>query len=68
VLQDTALFDGTIRDNIRFHDPEAPDERVVEAAARAHIIDEILVSLSRWVWTYASPRAAAACRVGNASG
>nr|WP_282600020.1 peptidase domain-containing ABC transporter [Patulibacter sp. SYSU D01012] len=42
VLQDTALFDGTIRDNIRFHDPDASDARVREAASRANILDEVL--------------------------
>jgi ATP-binding cassette subfamily B protein len=37
-LQDTALFSGTIRDNIRYGRPEATDEEVVEAAqeAQAH--------------------------------
>jgi ATP-binding cassette subfamily B protein len=35
VLQDTWLFEGTIRDNIRFGDPTATDEQVVEAAKAA---------------------------------
>ena len=34
VLQDTFLFDGSVRDNIRYGKPEASDEEV-EAAARA---------------------------------
>ncbi|TVY01389.1 ABC transporter ATP-binding protein [Cohnella terricola] len=38
VLQDTFLFEGTIRDNIRYGKPGATDEQVVEAAklANAH--------------------------------
>ncbi len=32
VLQDTFLFSGTIRDNIKFSKPEATDEEMVEAA------------------------------------
>jgi len=38
VLQDTCLFTGTISDNIRYGEPDASDERVIEAAklARAH--------------------------------
>ena len=38
VLQDTHLFTGTIKDNIRFGDPKATDEEVIKAAkiANAH--------------------------------
>jgi ATP-binding cassette subfamily B protein len=36
VLQDTWLFEGTVRDNIRYGRPDATDEQVVEAARRAH--------------------------------
>lgn len=38
VLQDTNLFTGTIRDNIRYGKPEATDEEVIKAAklANAH--------------------------------
>lgn len=38
VLQETTLFSGTIRDNIRYGRPDASDEAVVEAAkaAQAH--------------------------------
>ena len=38
VLQDTHLFTGTIKDNIRFGDPKATDEEVIMAAkiANAH--------------------------------
>ncbi len=36
VLQDTWLFEGTIRDNIRYGVPDATDAQVEEAAKRAH--------------------------------
>ncbi len=36
VLQDTWLFNGTIRENIRYGRPEATDEEVEEAAKTAH--------------------------------
>ena len=38
VSQDVFLFDGTVRENIAYGDPDAPDERVEEAArlAEAH--------------------------------
>ncbi|KUP07634.1 multidrug ABC transporter ATP-binding protein [Bacillus coahuilensis p1.1.43] len=45
VLQDTFVFSGTIKDNIRFGRPEASDEEVIEAskAIGAH---EFIMSLS----------------------
>lgn len=44
--QEAYLFPGTIRENIRYGDPDAPDERVETAASesRAH---EIIASLPR---------------------
>jgi subfamily B ATP-binding cassette protein MsbA len=39
VLQDTFLFDGTIRENVRFARPDATDEEVV-AACRVARVDE----------------------------
>lgn len=36
VLQDTWLFNGTIRENIRYGRPSATDDEVVEAAKTAH--------------------------------
>jgi len=36
VLQDTWLFNGTIRENIRYGRPDATDEEVVAAAKAAH--------------------------------
>ena len=36
VLQDTWLFAGTIRDNIRYGRPDATDAQIEEAARRAH--------------------------------
>ena len=41
VPQDTFLFSDTVRENIRFGRPEAPEERVVEAARVAGILEEI---------------------------
>jgi subfamily B ATP-binding cassette protein MsbA len=37
VLQDTFLFDGTIRENVAFSRPEAPEERVLEACRIARV-------------------------------
>lgn len=37
VLQDTWLFNGTIRANLAYGNPEATDEEIVNAAKRAHI-------------------------------
>jgi ATP-binding cassette subfamily B multidrug efflux pump len=37
VLQDTWLFNGTIMDNIRYGNFNAPDEKVVEAAKMAYV-------------------------------
>ena len=36
VLQETWLFEGTVRDNIAYGVPDATDEQVVAAARRAH--------------------------------
>ena len=37
VLQDTWLFEGTIKDNLRFGRPEATDEEIVEACKMANV-------------------------------
>lgn len=37
VLQDTWLYNGTLRDNIRYGSPQATDEEVEKAAKAAHI-------------------------------
>jgi ABC-type multidrug transport system fused ATPase/permease subunit len=42
VLQDSILFEGTIRDNLALGRPDATDADVVEAARRAHIHDRIM--------------------------
>ena len=42
VPQETLLFSGTVRDNIRYGRPEAPDEAVEAAARRAQAHDFIL--------------------------
>jgi ATP-binding cassette subfamily B multidrug efflux pump len=44
VLQDTWLFGGTIRENLRYGNPEATDEQVL-AAARATYVDRFVHSL-----------------------
>lgn len=41
VLQDSALFAGTLRENIAFHDPSMPLEDIVDAARAACIHDDI---------------------------
>lgn len=37
VLQDTWLFGGTVKENIKYSKPEASDNEVIEAAKAAHI-------------------------------
>ncbi len=37
VLQDTWLFGGTVKDNIKYGKPEATDAEVIEAAKSAHV-------------------------------
>ena len=37
VLQDTWLFGGTIRDNIKYSRPDATEDEVIEAAKAAHV-------------------------------
>ncbi|MFT4084731.1 MAG: ABC transporter ATP-binding protein [Nocardioides sp.] len=44
VLQDTWLFEGTIRDNIRYGRPDASEEQIL-AAARATFVDRFVHSL-----------------------
>ena len=44
VLQDTWLFEGTIRDNIAYGRPDATEEQILEAA-RATFVDRFVHSL-----------------------
>ena len=37
VLQDTWLFDGTIRDNLKYGNPNATDEQIIEACKASNI-------------------------------
>ena len=37
VLQDTWLFGGTVKDNIKYGNPEATDAEVIDAAKAAHV-------------------------------
>ncbi len=41
VLQDTWLFNGTIRDNLAYGKPDATDEEIIAAAERAYIYNFI---------------------------
>jgi ABC-type multidrug transport system fused ATPase/permease subunit len=41
VLQESVLFEGTVRENIALGRPDATDEEVAEAARKAHIHDTI---------------------------
>ena len=42
VLQKNHIFDGTIEENIRYGNPEASFEEVVDAAKKAYIYDQIM--------------------------
>jgi ABC-type multidrug transport system fused ATPase/permease subunit len=42
VLQDTFLFNGTIGENIRYANPSATEEEVIDAARAAHIHNDIM--------------------------
>jgi ABC-type multidrug transport system fused ATPase/permease subunit len=42
VLQDTLLFSTTIRENIAYGQPEAPEEQIIEAAQRAQAHEFIM--------------------------
>ena len=42
VTQETYLFNATVRENLRYGNPEATDEQLIEAARAAHILDRIL--------------------------
>jgi ATP-binding cassette subfamily B multidrug efflux pump len=55
VPQETVLFSGTVRDNIRYGIPSASDERVV-AAARAAQAHEFIQALSRGYDTHVEER------------
>ena len=37
VLQDTWLFNGTVKDNIKYSNPDSSDTQVIEAAKAAHV-------------------------------
>ena len=53
VLQDPQLFSGTIADNIRFGDPKASMDRVIDAAKQANI-HEFIMSLPKGYGTEVS--------------
>ncbi|MFP5351075.1 MAG: ABC transporter ATP-binding protein [Actinomycetota bacterium] len=41
VTQETYLFNATVRENLRYGNPDATDEELIEAAKAAHIYDRI---------------------------
>lgn len=41
VLQESAIFSGSVRQNVSLHDPSMPMERIVEAASMAAIHEDI---------------------------
>lgn len=50
VLQDTWLFGGTIKDNIKYSNPEASDADVIEAAKSAHVHHFIKPYPNHMIW------------------
>lgn len=48
VLQDAYLFEGTIRDNVRFGDPDLPEQRLREAADRTRASEVIARQPDGW--------------------
>ena len=42
VLQKNHIFEGTIRDNIRYGKPDATDEEIMEAARKAYLYDQVV--------------------------
>jgi ABC-type multidrug transport system fused ATPase/permease subunit len=48
VLQDSVLFEGTIRDNIALGRPDASDADIVDAARKAHIHETIMTVRDRY--------------------
>jgi ATP-binding cassette subfamily B protein len=42
VTQETYLFNATVRENLRYGNPDATDEQLLEAAKAAHIYDRIM--------------------------
>ena len=42
VTQETYLFNANVRDNLRYGDPDATDEQLIEAAKAAHIYERIM--------------------------
>ena len=42
VFQENHIFNGTIADNIRYGNPDATDEQVIEAAKKAFLYDQVM--------------------------
>jgi ATP-binding cassette subfamily B protein len=57
VSQETILFSGTVRDNIRYGRPEATDEQVI-AAAKAAQADDFILEMSKGYDSHVEARGA----------
>ena len=66
VPQETVLFSGTIRDNIRYGNPQAGEQQVL-AAARAACVDEFISQPAKRLSIPISRNAASTCREGKSS-
>ena len=67
VLQKNVLFSGTVRENLKWGDPEASDEELW-AACRAACADEFLQRMPDGCWTPTWARAASTSPAGRSSG
>lgn len=47
-LQEAVLFQGTVRENVRFAEPDADDDRITEAARAADAFDFVEALPERW--------------------
>ena len=62
--QDIFIFDSTLRDNIAVADPDASENRIMQAA---HYAWMILLTSCRTAWIHSSAATARSCLTGSAS-